>query len=127
GSRIFELQSLCPFRAFAELRLGAQPLEQMTAAVDSRDRGILIHAALADIWEELKTSAELVARNPEELAVLVRPSVARHAAKLLDGASSQRVRMLQIEQDLAAERILELLDIDRLRVSFRVVGRPETK
>jgi len=35
--------------------------------------------------------------------------------------------MLQIEQDLAAERILALLELDRQRAAFRVVGRPESR
>jgi ATP-dependent helicase/nuclease subunit B len=126
GARIFELQSLCPFRAFAELRLAARPLDQVAPNVDASERGTLIHAALADVWQTLGGSEGLRAHSAEQLEVLVRTSLARYAAKLMNGASPHRVRMLQIEQDLATERMLALFELDRQRATFRVVGRPET-
>jgi probable DNA repair protein len=127
GTRIFELQSQCPFRAFVELRLDAQPLDEVGPNVDARERGTLIHAALADVWQSLSGSAELHAKSTDELEVLVRTALARHAAKLQDGASLHRVRLLQIEQDISAERILKLLQLDKERTPFQVVGRPETQ
>jgi len=127
GARIFELQSLCPFRAFAELRLGAEPMDAVAPDVDARERGTLMHAALADVWQTLGGSEGLKARSRDELTVLVRTALAKHAQKLMDGASPHRVRMLQIEQDIATGRMLALLDLDQQRASFRVFGRPETK
>jgi ATP-dependent helicase/nuclease subunit B len=126
GSRIFELQAQCPFRAYAELRLDAKPLNEVIPNVDARQRGTLLHAALADIWGALKDSIGLHAQTALQLETLVRTSLARHAAPLLDGASPHRVRMLQIEQELAAERIVALLNVDKTRSDFKVVGRPET-
>jgi probable DNA repair protein len=126
GTRIFELQSLCPFRAFAELRLDAKPLHEVAPNIDASERGVLIHAALAEVWQLLGGSEGLRARTTEQLEVLVRTALGRNTAKLLDGASSHRVRMLQIEQELATERILALFELDRTRTPFRVVGRPET-
>jgi probable DNA repair protein len=127
GTRIFELQSHCPFRAFGELRLDAKPLDQVVPSIDARERGTLIHAALADIWSALGGSEGLHARSDDELVSLVRTTLARHATQFLDGASLHRARMLQIEQELAAERIVALLNLDRQRSAFRVVGRPETQ
>jgi probable DNA repair protein len=126
GTRIFELQSLCPFRAFAELRLNAKPLDEVVPSIDASERGVLIHAALAEVWQLLGGSEGLRTRTSEQLEVLVRTALARYTAKLLDGASSHRVRMLQIEQELATERILALFELDRTRTPFRVLGRPET-
>lgn len=125
GSRIFELQSQCPFRAFAELRLGAQPLDEVTASVDARERGTLMHAALADIWNTLRDWSGLCAKSDDQLTTLVRTTLARHAAKLSDGASPARVRLLQIEQDVAAERIMTLLQLDKARTPFKVAGEVE--
>jgi ATP-dependent helicase/nuclease subunit B len=127
GTRIFELQSQCPFRAFAELRLQAEPLKATVPNIDARDRGILIHAAMAHLWQELRGSEGLQSTETERLSSLVRTTVARHAAPLLEGASLHRVRMLQIEQELAIERVLALLTIDRARAPFAVAGRPESK
>jgi len=127
GARIFELQSLCPFRAFAELRLNAKPLDEVVPSIDARERGTLIHAALAEVWQLLGGSEGLAARTQAQLEVLIRTALARYSAKLLDGASSHRLRMLQIEQELATERMLALFALDRERNAFRVVGRPETQ
>jgi probable DNA repair protein len=120
GTRIFELQSHCPFRAYAELRLGALPLDRVVPNVDARERGTLLHAALADVWRTLKDSERLRASTFEQLEALTRTQLARHAGKLLEGASPHRVRMIQIEQDLAAERILSLLALDAARPPFQV-------
>jgi probable DNA repair protein len=127
GTRIFELQSQCPFRAFAELRLGARPLDEVAPSVDARERGTLVHAAFAEVWSILRGSTGLRAKSADELEVLVRTSLARHVAKLQEGASAHRVRMLQIETEIAAERMLALLQLDRERKAFNVVGRPETQ
>jgi ATP-dependent helicase/nuclease subunit B len=126
GARIFELQSQCPFHAFAELRLDARPLEELVTSVDARERGTLVHAALADLWQELRDSRGLAATSVEQLTVAIRTALHRRMAMLLDGASPQRMRLLQIEIELAASRILQLLQLDRQRAAFKVVGRPET-
>ncbi|HTE40560.1 MAG TPA: PD-(D/E)XK nuclease family protein, partial [Steroidobacteraceae bacterium] len=120
GTRLFELQSQCPFRAYGELRLGALPLDRVVPSIDARARGTLLHAALADVWRTLRDSEQLRASTSEQLETLTRTLLARHAAKLLEGASPHRVRMIQIEQDLAAERILSLLALDLARPPFRV-------
>lgn len=127
GTRIFELQSKCPFRAFAELRLHATPLDEVVPNVDASERGTLVHAALADVWQQLGGSSGLHLRSNSQLEDIVRTALARYSTPLLDGASLHRVRLLQIEQELATERILTLLSIDRQRAAFRVAGRPETK
>ncbi len=49
------------FRAFAELRLGAEPLEEPQSGIDRRVRGIVLHRALQDIWTRLSTQAALAA------------------------------------------------------------------
>jgi hypothetical protein len=53
GARLLELQAACPFRAQAEVRLGARALEEPAMGVDAAERGDLVHAALARLWSEL--------------------------------------------------------------------------
>ena len=59
GARVLELQALCPFRALAELRLGAAPLEEPAAGIDRRLRGITLHRALQGLWSGLGTRSAL--------------------------------------------------------------------
>jgi len=61
GSRVVEAQSLCPFRAFATHRLGAEPLEAEEDEPGPRARGILVHAALEYVWREFGDHAALIA------------------------------------------------------------------
>ena len=79
GTRTLELQSLCPFRAAAELRLGAAPVAEPVPGLDRRERGIILHRALQLVWDELRDSRELRARAalPEGFAPLVQASCER--------------------------------------------------
>ena len=125
GARVIELQALCPFRAQAELRLRARPIEASGAEVDALERGQLAHQALDELWQELGSHAVLTATPPEALASRVRAIVERQAHGLLLGASPHRARLVAIEVELACARILELLQAERARAPFRVHRRPE--
>ena len=76
GARLLELQAACPFRAQAELRLGARALEEPGVGVDAAERGDLIHRALAVLWQELGDQQALKALDPSGVVVAVRRAVA---------------------------------------------------
>ena len=65
GSRLPELQRACPFRAQAELRLGASELASPRVGIDARLRGLLIHRAMEELWKQVRTGATLRSRPPE--------------------------------------------------------------
>jgi len=50
GTRLFEDQAQCPFRAFARHRLQAKPLPQIANGPDALVRGNLVHALLEQLW-----------------------------------------------------------------------------
>jgi len=75
GSRIFELQAKCPFRAFANLRLYCQTTPLPTPGISARLRGNLIHDALEMIWKDLQSHATLILQSEEELQSLVTQKV----------------------------------------------------
>ena len=78
---VLELQSLCAFRAFAELRLGSAPLDTPAPGVTPQERGQLIHAALEALWKVLKDSQSLQELSADDLNALISRSVAQ-AAKM---------------------------------------------
>jgi probable DNA repair protein len=51
GARTLKLQAACPFRAFAEVRLKATPLEAPGLGFDPRQRGNHLHVALEHCWQ----------------------------------------------------------------------------
>jgi probable DNA repair protein len=79
GTRSLQLQSLCPFRAVAELRLGAAAVSEPVPGLDYRERGQVLHRALQLVWEELGGSRTLraAAADATALARLVTAATAR--------------------------------------------------
>ncbi len=125
GARVVELQSWCPFRAQAELRLGARPLDQVAPGIDPRERGVLVHAALEALWSDLRSHRGLMAVDSATLRERVHGILERLSAPLFTGASSHQARLIGIEVDVATRKLCELLEIERERQPFRVLDRPE--
>jgi ATP-dependent helicase/nuclease subunit B len=87
GTRAVELQSRCPFRAYAQLRLAADPLETPLPGITPRERGRMLHRALELLWQGLGGSAELaVARAVDCLNVRIDACIAQAAEEILHGA-----------------------------------------
>jgi RecB family exonuclease len=121
GSRALELQNQCAFRAFAELRLGARPLEEPARGVDPRLRGQLLHRALEKLWQVLHSSAGLAAHAPPALAPLIEARVRAAARELLAGAADPTApRVSEREIARATRLIAELCELERSRAPFTV-------
>ena len=86
GIRLLELQSLCPFRSFAELRLQARPLPEPLPGIDPRVRGQMLHLALEHFWRATRDSATLHQRGHDATLALtqhcVQSAIGQIAARL---------------------------------------------
>jgi len=82
GARSLELQNSCPFRAYAELRLGSVALEGAQPGVGADVRGRLLHAALQNLWQRLGDSHALQALPERALDDLIEQCVAAAGAEL---------------------------------------------
>src|SRR5262249_3282532 len=83
GTRSVELQNLCPFRSYAEMRLGSSPLEAPEPGVQMDVRGMLLHAALERLWRELGDSSNLSGRSAEGLETLITKCVTEAANEIM--------------------------------------------
>jgi probable DNA repair protein len=83
GTHLLELQSQCPFRAFAELRLHALPLESPQPGVSPRLRGMILHRALELFWRQMETQAALAAAAPSLRQQRARDSVTQAIGEAL--------------------------------------------
>ena len=124
GTRSLELQNLCAFRAYAELRLGACELDEPQRGVPPDMRGQLLHAALDGLWQQLQDSATLAAHAPEQLRPLIDSAVER-AASGLWGAQRALEPPLVREQRRAARLIARLCELERQRPPFTVAAREQ--
>jgi ATP-dependent helicase/nuclease subunit B len=136
GTRALDLQNICPFRAYAELRLGSLRAEIPEPGIPALDRGTLLHAALENLWGQLRDSAALAALSAAAMERLIAHCVEGAALALLARATSNRRRRQaqQGQMDMfaampkalarecrrATRLIGDLCQLDRARSAFRV-------
>jgi hypothetical protein len=80
------------------------------------------HRLLEAFWRETGDHASLVALSPEALATRVRGFATQVLDPLRGAADDVRLRLLDLEQRWLEDRVLELLQHDRAREPFTVVG-----
>ena len=119
GARVLELQSRCPFRAFGELRLHAEPLEEPQAGLDRRVRGQVLHRALEQFWSGLGSRQALLALGPA--ACERRVAVAIDAALAELAPAEAGPRSLGLEREWHRRAIDNLLALERARPPFTVI------
>lgn len=121
GTRSLELQNQCPFRAYAELRLGSGELGAPEPGVAPDERGQLLHAALQRLWTQLGDSRALSGQPPGALERLIEQCVAEAADSILGQSSgADRPPALARECRRAVRLISRLCDLERERAPFRV-------
>jgi ATP-dependent helicase/nuclease subunit B len=140
GTRSLELQNQCPFRAYAELRLGSTPLDAPEPGIAADLRGQLLHAALQKLWVRLRDSKGLAALSDAALDAAIHESVEeaandtqRHTPRAPLAASNdaqgdlfedpQHSPALSRECRRAKRLIRTLCEVERERAPFRVESR----
>lgn len=121
GTRSLELQNMCAFRAYSELRLGSSELGVPEPGVAPDERGQLLHAALHNLWRELRDSATLAAHAEPTLDILIERSVAEAADAIL-GQATDNVRppLFARECRRTMRLIKRLCALELTREPFRV-------
>jgi probable DNA repair protein len=139
GSAVIKSQSQCPFRAFAEYRLNARPLEEGALGFDARERGGFLHKALQIVWQQLGSQQRLRSLPADELCPLVESAVAEAVQEnqfepfhqIASSAERQRLRdlillWLEIERSRKFPFTVEIVEEERcfevpgLRLRLRV-------
>ena len=129
GTNIFKLQAACPFRAFAELRLGAASLPSPSLGIDPRTRGILVHRCLQSIWAALKTKEALDGADESALQELVRGTVSTVIGQFFARLPAPASPALQAMEQERLEALLHAwLESERQRPgSFEVAVREKRR
>ncbi len=124
GVKVFEYQAACPFRAFVELRLGAEDLESPVPGLDAARRGTLVHWTLERFWSEVRSQEALLTRTDI-------PEVIRECAAWAVGRLEERrgaplpERFAQLERQRLERLTAEWLELEKQREPFEVL-EPET-
>jgi probable DNA repair protein len=128
GTSLFKLQATCPFKAFAELRLGAKALDQWEPGLGELDRGHLIHRVLERIWKQLGSHKSLLATSDDRLAVVVRLTIGAEIHDLSRRRRAlRRSRFAAIEQARLEGVITDWLTLEKEREPFTVLEQEESR
>ena len=118
GTRVLQLQASCPFRASAELRLGADTVPEPVPGFDPRERGRLLHRALELAWRQLGDSDALlrVAADGSSVDALARTVAERAVREALARRLTPAAAALVSNETLRiAARVTALLRDDQRR------------
>lgn len=121
GSNILKLQALCPFRAYASVRLKARALNQPAIGVSNITRGVLTHQILHELWNTLKTQTALCALSDIELNQLIKSAIEKtFSDKAFQVALSENSDFFNIEKKRLQSVIFDWMQLEKLRPPFQV-------
>ncbi|GMR15449.1 MAG: PD-(D/E)XK nuclease family protein [Gammaproteobacteria bacterium] len=120
GSSILKHQALCPFRAFASNRLGADGLETPADGISPMLHGSLVHSVLENFWKETKTQTALLALDDAKLNARVH----RHVGDVVkeEPGLRQRPAFSSVEANRLHRHVMAYLELEKERDSFEVIG-----
>lgn len=127
--KALKLQALCPFRAFAEIRLQAQPLPAMTRlGLTPAERGEIIHATLHLFWQGLENQAQLQALSQEALSERIN-TVIEQVLQVwqIKRPNTLTPRYSALEKKRTFQLIYAFLQLEKTRPYFEVVAREAEK
>jgi probable DNA repair protein len=128
GAAVLQNQAACPFRAFAVHRLGARELEEGRPGLDARERGTLLHRALALLWGELRSQQRLLALPEEQVLGIVSSAVDGAIASMAQRRPDAfGAAFTDLERVRLRGLLLALLELERQRAPFQVVAREEPR
>lgn len=120
GTTSLERQNTCPFRAYAELRLGSSELGAPDPGVDPRIRGKLLHSALQRFWTHVGNSLSLRALPEAAESELIERCVSEAAREIWGDAQHPPPRAR--ERRRAVRLMRSLCALERERAPFTVAG-----
>lgn len=114
-------QAECPFRGAVRFGLGAQAPEQPGPAPDALERGLLLHAALATLWRELRDQDGLLALSEAERGAAITRATEQALETMRRRAPHRFTAGVRaVEAERLPRRIAQLLAIDAERPAFTV-------
>lgn len=131
GSEVLKEQAACPFRAFAGIRLGAEPLNRREWGLSAAERGKLLHKALENIWHPemgaLHSLADLqAAMKDERLEEILSEAIAKAFTGIDADSDVWMSAYLRNEQRRLRTRLGEWMEMEGRRVPFTVIACEKT-
>ncbi|MHB1937735.1 MAG: PD-(D/E)XK nuclease family protein [Acidobacteriaceae bacterium] len=127
GVAFLKHQAACPFRAFAELRLAAEPPAELESGLPAKAQGTILHEVLQNFWNEMQSQKKLLESTPEQCRQILRGHVRGALRRFFGHADESWQRaLLEIEADRIEDRLLEWLEVEKQRPDFTVLKTEDT-
>ena len=132
GSKIFENQSHCAFKAFVTHQLRFQTEQEAEFGLDFLDRGNIVHHLLDLIWERLKTQRRLKELSQSELSTLIHHTIDStldsSVSEVKLGLSEDKRALLKLERPRLVSLLRDWLNYEMRRPEpFTVIEREERR
>lgn len=119
GTSLLEKQSICPFRAYAELRLGAVKTDEPAPGVEPRLRGLVIEKMLEGFWVEAIDLGNYRKLGAEERERSIRRAVEGAMREVLPAPQDRRdQKVREIEGERLAALLDEWIEVEEARTRF---------
>ena len=123
GSQILRRQALCPFKAFAESRLDAKPLETMMLGLNYKLKGQILHEIMEDIWKTLQSQHKLNTMLQAQRNELITTAI----KKALRPYQNQLEFYIDVEFQRIYRIVNDFLSLESTRESFSVIATEKTE
>ncbi len=127
GANILKSQALCPFQAFAKIRLHSDEFPVVTDTIDAKLRGMILHDALEQVWRQLQSHTELMQRLDQQDWQWLDKNVQR---VLVKWQAQWPTLLTPVMVDLEQERLVTLIQrwlaIEAERPPFQVLSQEKT-
>ena len=128
GSKIFENQSNCAFKAFVTHQLGFQTEEEAEFGLDHLDRGNIVHHMLDLVWLELQVQSVLKEKSEQELDDIIRNVVEKTFIEFDANLHSDKANLLRHEKPRLQKLLKGWLNLEVKRPEpFAVIEREEQR
>ena len=129
GTAVLSQQAVCPFQAAATFRLHASEPEEPVDGASALDKGSQVHQVLELVWQQLKTSNNLLKLDEDTLQQTVQQAI----NKVMTYYQHKRPDLYQdnflaLEKQRLLKLILNWLEIDKQRSqAFSVIEIEQDK
>lgn len=119
GTEVIRQQALCPFMAFAHLRLNAQTIDEPIEAFDAMLQGSLAHKTLEVFWQKIKNQEQLLKLDDAQEEKIINETVDLALADskthhIMDG-------LIAVEKQRLTILLSHWINIEKKRNPFSVI------
>ena len=127
GTALLANQAKCPFKAFAEHRLKAKPLQMTADGLDHKEKGQLIHKVMELLWTNLTSQERLLHCTESELDQLIEQTINTALVPVKQSHPDSFPNLIQEVEYIRLKRLVQAsLEWEKTRPSFVITAIEQT-